>query len=82
MLHQVFIEGVGDLQPTDERIDNRIIITVIHHDHFVLNITNVMFEALSFLHLDHEEVIDVLLKILSISVLVIESLLYLFETLK
>ena len=41
-----------------------------------------MFEALSELHFDREEVIVVLLKLLSGSILVIESLLHLFETLK
>jgi len=38
-----------------------------------------MFEALFEFHLDREEVIVVLLKLLSGSVLVIESLLHLFE---
>ena len=30
MLHQVFVEGVGDLQPTDERNDSHVVIAVIH----------------------------------------------------
>jgi len=76
----MFVKGVGDLQPTDECSDNHIIIVVIHQGHLALKITDVMFEALSRLHLDREEVIVVLLKLLSGSVLVIESLLHLFET--
>jgi len=30
MLHQVFVEGMKDLQPIDERSDNHIVIAVIH----------------------------------------------------
>ena len=53
MLHQVFI-GVGDLQPTDERSSNHIVIAVIHQGYFALELTCIIFEALSRLHLDRE----------------------------
>ena len=54
---------MGDLQPTDERSNSHVIIAVIHLSHLALKITDIMFEALSGLHLDHEEVINVLLEL-------------------
>ena len=78
-LHQAFV-GVGDLQPTDERRGKHVVIAVIHQGHLALKIIDVMFEALFGFHLDHEEVIVILLKLPSESILVIESLLHLFET--
>ena len=80
ILHQVFIERAEDLQPTDEHSGSHIIIAFIHHDHLTLEITDVMFESLSRLYLDHEEVIVVILNLPLRSLLVIKGLLYLFET--
>jgi len=80
MLHQVFVKKMRDLQPTDERSDNHVVIEVIHQGHLALKITNKIFEALSRLYLDCEEVIVILLRPSSGSVLVIESLFHLFET--
>jgi len=57
-----------------------VIIAVIHQGYLALEITNIIFDALSELHFDREKVIVVLLKLLSGSVLVIEGLLHLFET--
>jgi len=71
-----------DLQLTDEHNDSHIIIEVIHQGHLTLKITDEIFEALSGLHLDYEEVIVILLRPPSESVLVIESLFHLFETLE
>ena len=48
------------MQPTDERSDSHIVIAVIYQGHLVLK-TDVMFEALSGLHLDCEKVVNVLL---------------------
>jgi len=79
MLHQVFVKIVGDLQPAGERNSNHIIIAVIHQGHLALEIIDIMFEVLSGLHLNRDEVIVVLLKLPSGSILVIESLLHLFE---
>ena len=45
-----------------------------------MKIIDVIFEALFRLHLDREKVIDVILKLLPGSVLVIESMFHLFET--
>ena len=76
ILHKVFVEGVGDLQPTDEHSGSHIIIAVIHQDQLMLEITDIMFEALSGLHLHRKEVIIVLLKLSLGSILVIEGLLH------
>jgi len=57
----VFVKGVGDLQPTYERSGNHVIIAVTNQGHFALEITDVMFEALSGLYLDRKNVIDVFL---------------------
>jgi len=78
MLHQVFVQRVGDVQPTNERNGNHVTIAVIHQCHLALKITVVMFESLFGLHLDREEVI-VLLELLLGSVLMIEDLHHLFE---
>ena len=68
------------MQLIDERNGNYVVIAVINQGHSALEITEEMFEAFSGLHLDREKVIAVLLKLLSGSILVIESLLHLFET--
>jgi len=82
MLHQVFVKGMRDLQPTDEHNGSHIVIEVIHQGNFDFEITDKIFEALSGCHLDGEEVIVILLRPQSGSVLVIESLFHLFETLE
>ena len=61
MLHQVFVEGVRDLQPTDERSDSHIVIAVIHQSYLALEITDILLEALPRFHLDGEEVVAILL---------------------
>ena len=48
----MFVEGVGDLQPTNEYSGSHIVIAVIHKGHLALKITDKMFEALSGLYLD------------------------------
>ena len=80
MLHQVFVEGVRDLQTTDECNGSYVVIVIIHQIHWALKIIDLIFEALSGLHLDREEVIVVLLKFPLGSILVIEGMLHLFET--
>ena len=79
MLHQVLVEGVSDLQPTDECRSSHAIIVVIHQGYLPLEITDIVFKALSGLHLDRKEVIIVLLQLLLGSVLVVEGILHLFE---
>ena len=40
VLHQMFVERVGDLQPTD---GSHVVIAVIHQSHLALKITDIMF---------------------------------------
>ena len=72
----------GSLSFLSVNSDSHVVIAVIHKDHLALKITNILFEALSRIHLDREKVINVLLKLLSGSILVIESMLHLFEVLE
>jgi len=82
ILHQVLIEGEGDLQPTDECYGSHVIVAVTHQGHLALKITDIVLESLSRLHLDYEEVIIVFLQLSSGSVLVVEGLLHLFKALE
>jgi len=59
MFHQILVEGVGDLQPTDKQGGSYIIIAVIHQSHLTLKIIDILLEALSRLHLDGEELVVV-----------------------
>jgi len=68
------------LQPIDERSDSHVVLVVKHQSHLAPKITDIVFEALSDLHLDCEEVVAVLLEIPSGSIPVIESLLHLFDS--
>ena len=62
LLHQVFVERVGDLQSSDECCSSHVVIVVIHKGHLALEITDIVLEALSGLHFDCEEMIVVPLK--------------------
>ena len=62
ILHQMFVEGVGDLQPTDEGGSGYILIAVVHQDHLALEVINVAFQSIPSFHLDREEVVDVSLE--------------------
>ena len=70
ILHQVIVEGVVNLQFNNECGFSDIIIVVINQCHLALEIIDVALEGLSLLHLDSEEVVSVLLKILSRVILV------------
>ena len=59
ILHQLLVEKVSDLQPIDECSSNFVIIAIIYQVHLALEISDVVLEALFWLHLDHEEVIDI-----------------------
>jgi len=82
VFHQMFLEIVGDLQPTDEHDDSHAVIAIIHQSHLALEITDILLEALPRLHFDGDEVVVVLLELPSGSVLVVEDLLHLFEALE
>ena len=56
MLHQMFVEGVSDLHPPDERGGGHVVIVIIHQSYLVLEITIILFETLLELHLDSKEV--------------------------
>ena len=75
----MLLEGMGDLQPTDERYDSYILIAVIYQGHFTLEVNDIVLEAIFGLHLDNEEVIVVLPKLMPRSVLVVKDLPHLFE---
>jgi len=64
VFHQMLVEGMGDLQSTDERGGSHFVITVIHQGYLALEITDIVFEALSELHLSCEKVVVVLLELL------------------
>ena len=70
MLHQMLIEGVVGLQSSGERGRNDIITIVINQRHLALEITDIALQGLSLLHLDSEEVVVVLLELLSRGILV------------
>ena len=82
IFHQLLVEKVGKLHPTNECSSNHVVIALIHQVHLALEIIDIVFEVFSELHLNHEEMIDVLLELSSRSILVIESLLHLFEALE
>ena len=66
----MLVEEIIGLQSDNERNCSNIIIIVINHGHLVLKINDVAFEDLFWLHLDGEEVIVILLKLLPRGVLV------------
>ena len=41
ILHQMFVEGVGDLQSTDEGGSGYVLIAVVHQGHLALKVINV-----------------------------------------
>jgi len=59
IFHQMLIEGVGNLQPSDERGDSHVVIAVIHQSHLALKITCILLEALLRIHFDDEEVVTI-----------------------
>jgi len=75
----MLVEGIVGLQSDNEYVRNNFIVAVLKHSHLVLKITDVAFESLSWLHLNGEDVIVVLLKLLSQGVLVEEDIANLFE---
>ena len=76
---QVFVGGMVGLQPNNECGCDDIIATVINHGHLTLKIANVAFESFSFLHLERNEMVVVLLEFLPRGVLVEKSIADLLE---
>jgi len=77
----MLIEGMVGQQSSNERGRSNIAATAINHGHLVLKITDIAFEGLSWLHLDGEEVIDVL-KLLPRGVLIEEGITKFLEALE
>jgi len=78
----MLVEKMVGLLSGNERGRSIIVTTIMNHGHLVLEITYVAFEYLSWLHLDGEEVVVVLLKLLPRGVLVEESVINLLEVLE
>ena len=55
----MFVEGVGDLQPTDEGGNGYVLITVVYQGHLTLKVVDVILQALPEFHLDLEEIVVV-----------------------
>ena len=55
----MFVEGIGNLQPTDEGDGGYILIAVVYQDHLTLEIVDVVLQALPNFHLNCEEVVVV-----------------------
>jgi len=70
------------LQPTDERGGSHVIIVVIYQSHLDLEITDILLEALPMLHFEGEKMVAVLLELSTGSVLVVEGMLHLLESLE
>ena len=80
MIHQVLVEGMVGLQSSNECGCSDIITTVINQYHLALKITDVPLKGLSLLHLDGEEVVVIILKLISRDILVEEGVDDLFKT--
>ena len=53
ILHQMFVEGVDDLQPNDEDGSGYILVTIVYQGHLTLKIVDVIL--LPRFHLNYEE---------------------------
>ena len=76
ILHQMFAEGVGDLQPTDEGGSGYVLIAIVHEIHLALKVINIALQTLSNFHLDCEEVVVVPLEFSSRNKLIVECVGY------
>ena len=59
ILHQMFVEGIDDLQPIDEGGGGYILVAVVYQSHLTLEIVNIVHQAFSGFRLDCEEVVVV-----------------------
>ena len=50
----MFVEGVGDLQPTNEGGSGYVLITVVYLGHLALEVIYVVLQTLFRFHLDRE----------------------------
>jgi len=76
ILHQMFIEGVGNLKPTDEGSDGYVLVAVVYQRPLTLKVGNVVLQTVPSFRLDCEEVVDVPLEFPSRRKLVVECVSY------
>ena len=72
VLHQMFVEGVCDLQPIDEYGSGYVLVIVIYQGHLALKLFDVVLQTLPRFHLYHKEVVVVPMKFPLRSKLVVE----------
>ena len=63
MLQKVFVQGVRDLQPADERECGDVLIAVEDLGQLALKVANIRFEDVALPHVDGEKVVVVLLSL-------------------
>ena len=76
ILHQMFVEGVGELKSTNEGGSSYVLVAVAHQDHLALEVINIALQSLPSFYLDREEVVDVPPKFPPRSILVVECASY------
>jgi len=80
VLHQMLVERVDDLQPTDEYSGVYVFIAVVYQSHLAMKIIDVVLQALPWFHPNLEEIIIVPLELSPKSELIVEGVDYIFET--
>ena len=60
ILHQIFIEGDGNLQSTDEEVNDYVLITVVYQGHLALKVVDIALQALLRFHFNYEEMVVVI----------------------
>ena len=76
ILHQMFVEVIGDLQPIDEGSSGYALVVVVYQGHLTLKVVNIVFQTLPTFHLDYEKVIVVPLEFSLRSKLVVKCISY------
>ena len=74
ILHQMFVEGIGDLQPLMKTATTTF--SLLYQGHLTLKVVNIVFQTLPSFHLDYEEVIVVPLEFSLRSKLVVKCTCY------
>jgi len=75
----MFVEGVRDLQPTDEDSSGYILVTAVHQGHLALEVNNMALQTRPSFHLDCEEMVVVPLEFSPRSKLIVECIYYFME---
>jgi len=80
VLHQMLVEQVDDLQPTDEYSGGYVFIAIVYQSHLAMKIIDVVLQALPWFHPNLEEMIVVPLELSLKSELIVECVSYIIET--